>query len=433
MNTTDYLTGTPAGTDAARAQEKLNSRLPSIEQLLTLLEEEQASASQAAVAEQDPIPVPEPVKKATPAQTNAQPSGKIEPSYPRARLSVDIPTADQLTRLKAEAAAYENNTIPAQARSASASETRRREKPQRRSGASIAIRVKKPAQSAKKVVKQKIVPAAAEREGEVNGTFEREVPTQKEAVFKEGDTLPTLSQLQAFLKDIENAPKVAGEQSNVDRIPAVTFRANNKYAPYFEEERQQTQREETPKQTVDRLEAFLRESAAAAPSQRQEMPKPETNDRLLDRLPDLPTLEQLKAMQVTEAAFGDVMFQERLRELRRGADVQQKDAPAASEEASTAEPQTAAPRNRVHYIPYEDFEDFSTDPAPVEEKAKMPQKSKEAPQAMIPEPEWIESFASKKKGDSELFFVKRKPRKEKRINNGTTRLPYLISSLRRIS
>lgn len=365
--------------------------LPSVSQLKNLIDEESAAA----------MSVPQ-----------AKPVPQAEEAYRVSSPAADLPTLEQLTRLKTEAEAdFEPaypNPAPAVRRSAP-SFSQKREKSAR--PANTASRAAMPV---KKTVKPKRVEPIAE-----TAPVRSPAPARRSVPAVE---LPTLDQLQSILSGAYE-PSAQADAFEENSRPAAAPAKGLKYRPAPQPVSVNDAR--VPERAGGSLpKSGMRmpeRSASAVPA----APKPYANG---DKK-EIPSLEQLRSLLAMEQEYGDFSFQERVREIRQG-----REKPVLPEEPAIVRRPAEPAEGKVRYIPYETFEENAAG-SENEEKAASRKKPEQSSPAVVPEPEQVEP-AELKANDEEKgkksFFVERKPRKEKR-KTGTARLPYWLSSLLRSS
>lgn len=171
-------------------------------------------------------------------------------------------------------------------------------------------------------------------------------------------------------------------------------------------------------------------------SQRQEAADEAAYDRAASQRPasparsaarDLPTLEQLRSLSEEENEYGDSAFQSRIREIRRSAAAVEQNASIPEEEEFSPMPGKEPQPYKVHYIPYEDFEE-PVSQTPQRENAEAKRRPDYTASSEPPEAEKVDPSELETHNENSSFFAERKSRKQKR-KAGTARFPYWISSL----
>ena len=370
--------------------------LPSVAQLKNLIDEERVTETSA--RQEKPVP-------------------KAEEAYRGHSPAADLPTLEQLARLKTEAVAEpeaEPDERAAAARRRAASPAQKKEVPAR--PPIPALREKKAAMPVKKTAKPKPVePKTAEPKERpaVRTPARRSVPSVE---------LPTLDQLQSILAGADEAPaapRVAVKAERSSAAPAKGLKVRPAAVRPVEEDR-----------VPDRVKAASPKNGAKPAPLRNAEPASETpQPPTAAGKREIPTVEQLRSLLAMEQEYGDFSFQERVREIRQG-----REKPELPEEKQAPRRAAENGSGRVHYIPYESFDENEAAPG-AQENEESAKKADAAPRQGVPEPEQVEAAelkANDEKKEKKPFFAERKPRKEKR-KTGTAGLPYWLSSLLRNS
>ena len=327
--------------------------LPSLSQL-RLLYEEAVQEETASPPEEEPAAEPD-----EPAATFAAPS-----------LRADIPSLSQLTALRSESAqqqerrqaaiAYEYARRakaaeqPARRSAAVSAVTPRQKKPAARYVRAVPVQPKREAAPQERTLQRAVVqPAPAESRPEPAAEPRRVLTAQD---------LPTLSQLSLLREEAQADSMLSGlrtEAQTVSRAPA----ARPADLPSVEALREL-------RSDAVREPAQRRAEAPPAP-QEAEKPAFRRNTSAESRLDILPTLEQLKAQLEEENLYGNLAFQDSVRQIKQ---VLTEPAPAAEQKASAQKTQAERPApqrsadspQKVGYISYEEFlkeeefDDFSS-------------------------------------------------------------------------
>ena len=364
--------------------------LPSVAQLKNLIDEE--SAAETCARQTKPVP-------------------KEEEAYGRFSPAVDLPTLEQLTRLKTEREAEADIELyrPAAASRRSASAYGRKKEPAPRP-VYAAAREKKAPLPVKKTAKPK--PAEPGYAPVERAPARRSVPAVE---------LPTLDQLQAILAGAEEAPAAPRGAARYDRAPSAPAKSVKvrPAVPRAVEVDRAPERVRTVSPKTD-----TRPFTARFDEDDYEIPQPQTVGKK-----EIPTVEQLRSLLAMEQEYGDFSFQERVREIRQG-----REKPEFPEEKPAPRRAAENASGRVHYIPYESFDENEAAPG-AQESEEPAKKAEAAPAQGVPEPEQVEAAelkANDEKKEKKPFFAERKPRKEKR-KTGTAGLPYWLNSLLRSS
>ncbi len=365
--------------------------LPSVSQLKNLIDEESAAA----------MSVPQ-----------AKPVPQAEEAYRVSSPAADLPTLEQLTRLKTEAEAdFEPaypNPAPAVRRSAP-SFSQKREKSAR--PANTASRAAMPV---KKTVKPKRVEPIAE-----TAPVRTPAPARRSVPAVE---LPTLDQLQSILSGAYE-PSAQADAFAGNSRPAAAPAKGMKHRPAAQPVSVNDAR------VSDRAGSSLPKGGMRMPERSVPAAPAAAKPYVNGDKKEIPSLEQLRSLLAMEQEYGDFSFQERVREIRQG-----REKPVLPEEPAVVRRPAEPAEGKVRYIPYETFEENAAD-SPDEEKAASRKKPEQSSPAVVPEPEQVEPAelkANEEEKGKKPFFVERKPRKEKR-KTGAAGLPYWLSSLLRSS
>ena len=340
--------------------------LPSLSQLRLLYEE---------AVQEETAPSPEEEPAAEP--------GENAPAFAASALRADIPTLSQLTALRSESAQQQERRQAAVAYEY-ARRAKAAEQPAPRNAAVSAVtpRQKKPAARYVRAVpaKREAVPQDEPLRRAVSRPAPAEsrpayVPEVRPAPAEEprpalsAMDLPTLTQL-SFLREEARADVSQDRLDTQDRLNTEELAPSAPAAPHSADCLPSLADLREMRSAVLREQGALRQSAAAKepsparapepirrPAPREtEAPDESRSEPMKSRLEMLPTLAQLKAQLEEENLYGNLAFQDSVRQIKQ---VLTED-PPQPEEAKKPEQPAAAPKptngpQKVGYISYEDF------------------------------------------------------------------------------
>ena len=358
-------------TENSPRQRNTAESLPSLSQLRMLYEE---------ALEEDLSPAPEPEAFDEPDEP--------EP-FDGPALMADIPSLAQLTALRSESArALERRpsspvAVPPRGRAP--------ERPVRRQGASPVVPRQKTAARYVRAVPVQPKREAAPQENPLRRAVPRPVPAEPRPAYApesrpapaeeprptlSAQDLPTLTQLSFLREEAKDdvlqdqdrinteelappaAPVAAPAPRSADALPSLEdLRALRSASLREQEPLRQTEPVRQAAAVKEPLPAREPEPVRRPAPREAAEPAPGQSKPAKSRLEMLPTLAQLKAQLEEENLYGNLAFQDSVRQIKQVL----TEEPAKAEEAKKPEPPAPAPRRRsdgpqkVGYISYEEF------------------------------------------------------------------------------
>lgn len=339
--------------------------LPTLSQLEAMLK---------AQLEQDKAEEEEKARATAPVHSDSPDLARGEDMRPKSAPVPDLPTVEQLVRLQEENVPIRD---PATERRAAPLAGARLSRP---APAKANVRVRPVRRAVVKVIPKQNKPDVPRppkaRNTDTVRTSDAVLPSDApKAQPKDG--LPTLAQLEAFLRSEKSAEEFSGRRPQSSAAVAARFRPEPR-EDVIPELISREDRFSSGLPTLSQLTDLLREEPKEPPiaPPREPVPARKPAEPAKPEKQSLPTTEQLAALLEQERAYGNTAFQESIRRARQNAT-----APEPEEEEPVSQ------KEKVCYIPYETFAaayhpDFS-DPAPEPEKEAAPASVFEE----IPEPE----------------------------------------------
>lgn len=339
--------------------------LPTLSQLEAMLK---AQLEQDKAEEEAKAQAPAPVHSDSPGFARG------EDTWPKSAPVPDLPTVEQLVRLQEENVPIRDPATERRSAAPFAGARLSRHAP-----AKASVRVRPVRRAAVKVVpkqnKTDVQKPQKARHTDTARTADAVSPTEAPKTQPK-DGLPTLAQLEAFLRSEKSAEEFSSRRPQSSAAVAARFRPEPR-EDVIPELVSREDRFSSGLPTLSQLTDLLREepkepreapTREPAPARPAEPKRPEKQG--------LPTADQLAALLEQERAYGNTAFQENVRRARENAAVQEPE-----------EKEPVNKKEKVCYIPYETFAaayhpDFSDTEPEAKEKAASASVFEE-----IPEPE----------------------------------------------